>query len=68
MKIDTPLNWQQWYDFYQSVVKPLGESNAQIQVQVTIEAEGELDANLVDLSIKESVVQLNPQGRVSVED
>jgi hypothetical protein len=32
-----------------------------------LEATGEVDANLVDLSVKESVVQLNPKGRVEVE-
>lgn len=42
-------------------------SGAQVQVQVTVEAEGELDANLVDLSVKESVVQLDGRGKVVVD-
>ncbi len=67
VRIETPLSWQQWYDFYQSVIKPLVESGAQVQVQVTVEAEGELDANLVDLSVKESVVQLDWRGKVVVD-
>jgi len=27
-----------------------------------------MDANLVDLSVKESVLQFNPQGKVDVEE
>jgi len=34
-------------------------------VQATV---GELDLNLVDLSIKESVAQLDPQGRTEAEE
>lgn len=68
LRIETPLNWQQWLDFYQAVIKPLVESGAQIQVTLTVEAEGSLDANMVDLSVKESVVQFNPQGSVTIEE
>jgi len=65
--IETPVDWRQWYDFYQAVIKPLIESGAQVRLQLRLEASGEVDANLVDLSVRESVLQFNPRGRVDVE-
>lgn len=65
--IETPVDWRQWYDFYQAVIKPLVESGAEVRVQLKLEAEGEIDANLVDLSVKESVVQLDQRGLVEVK-
>ena len=67
MTIETPVDWRQWYDFYQSVVRPLVESGAEVALQLRLEATGELDVNLVDLSVRESVVQLNARGRVMTE-
>jgi hypothetical protein len=63
--IDTPVGWRQWYDFYQAVVKPLAEAGADVRLDLKLEATGELDANLVDLSVKESVLQFNSRGKVS---
>ncbi len=65
--IDTAVNWQQWYDFYQTVIKPLVEAGVEVHLRLHLEASGKVDANLVDLSVKESVLQLNPQGKVEVE-
>jgi hypothetical protein len=65
--ITTPVDWRQWYDFYQAVIKPLAEAGADIELKLSIQASGDLDANLVDLSVKESVVQFNPQGQVETE-
>ena len=65
--IDTPVDWQQWYDFYQAVIEPLIETGAELRVQLHLEATGDLDADLIDLSVKESVTQLNPRGRVEVD-
>lgn len=62
--IETPVDWRQWYDFYQSVVRPLVEAGAEIRLQLRLEATGEIDANLVDLSVRESVIQLNRRGTV----
>lgn len=67
MTIETPADWRQWYDFYQSVVRPLVESGAEVALQLRLEATGEMDVNLVDLSVRESVVQLNARGRVVTE-
>ena len=61
------MDWRQWYDFYQAVIKPLVESGAEVHLQLRLEATGEVDANLVDLSVKESVIQLNPRGRVDAK-
>jgi hypothetical protein len=68
VRIETPVDWRQWYDFYQAVIKPLVESGAEVRLQLRLEATGEIDANLVDLSVKESVVQLNPKGQVDAEE
>jgi hypothetical protein len=65
--IETPVDWRQWYDFYQAVIKPLAETGAQVHLRLHLEASGEIDANLIDLSVKESVLQFNPQGKVDVE-
>jgi len=65
--IETPVNWQQWYDFYQAVIKPLVEAGSEVRVQLHLEASGEVDANLVDLSVKESVLQFNPHGHIEAE-
>jgi hypothetical protein len=66
--IDTPVDWRQLSDFYHAVIKPLVESGAEVHLRLRLEASGEMDANLVDLSVKESVLQFNPQGRVQVEE
>jgi hypothetical protein len=65
--IDTPVDWRQWYDFYQTVIQPLVESGAEVKVEVSMTATGEIDANLVDLSVKESVVQMDRRGRVQTK-
>ena len=65
--IDTPVDWRQLFDFYNAVIKPLADTGADVVLHLRLEATGEIDANLVDLSVKESVLQFNPQGRVDVE-
>ena len=66
--IETPVDWRQWYDFYQAVIQPLVEAGVVVRLHLRLEASGEIDANLVDLSVKESVLQFNPQGNVTVEE
>jgi hypothetical protein len=68
VSIETPVDWRQWYDFYQAVIKPLVEAGVEVRLHLRLEASGEIDANLVDLSVKESVLQFNPQGSVRVEE
>jgi hypothetical protein len=66
--IDTPVDWQQWYEFYQAVIEPLIEGGAEVAMRLHLEAQGELDANLIDLSVRESVTQFNLQGKVKTEE
>lgn len=66
--IETPVDWRQYYDFYQAVVQPLVEAGAEVELHLRLEASGEIDANLVDLSVKESVLQFDARGKVSTED
>ena len=65
--IETPIKWQQWYDFYQAVIKPLVKAGTEVRLELKLKATGEIDANLVDLSVKESVSQLNRSGNVQVD-
>lgn len=65
--IKTPVDWRQWYDFYQAVIKPLIEAGAEVKLELSIDATGDIEANLVDLSVKESVIQFSPQGKVETE-
>ena len=67
VSIDTPINWRQWYDFYQAVIQPLVEAGMEIRVHLHLEVTGEVDANLIDLSVKESVLQFDATGTVRVE-
>jgi hypothetical protein len=66
--VETPVDWRGWYDFYQAVIKPLVEAGVEVRIDLRLEASGEIDANLVDLSVKESVLQLNSGGKVVVEE
>lgn len=65
--METSVDWRQRDNFYQSVVRPLVEAGAEVALQLRLEATGEMDVNLVDLSVRESVVQLNARGRVVTE-
>jgi hypothetical protein len=60
------VGWKQWYDFYQVVIKPLVEAGVEVKIQLHLDADGEVDANSVDLSIKQSVVRLSPDGIVKI--
>ncbi|MCB0169348.1 MAG: ATP-binding protein [Anaerolineae bacterium] len=65
--INTPIDWRQWYDFYQAIIVPLVEAGVEVKLELNIEAIGEIEANLIDLSVKESILQFNPNGQVEVE-
>jgi hypothetical protein len=64
--IETPANWWRWYDFYQAVLKLLVEAGDEGCLH--LEASDQVDAHLVDLSVKESVLQLNPGEKVGMEE
>lgn len=44
------------------------ESSADIHIQLHLDANGKLDINLVDLSIQESVVQMDAERKVKAEN
>jgi hypothetical protein len=60
-----PLNWRQ---FYNSVIQPLVERGANVNIHVSLNATHEdgMDLDFIELSIKESVVQISRTARVSV--
>jgi hypothetical protein len=64
LRAETPLDWQNWYDFYQAAILPLVDAGASVRLQLQLEAGGELDVNLSDLSVKESVTQFNREAEV----
>ncbi|MBW7886579.1 MAG: hypothetical protein H3C34_28910, partial [Caldilineaceae bacterium] len=68
LRVETPVDWQQWYDFYQAVIAPLVEAGADVDIRLHLEATGEIDANLVDLSVRESVLQFSPRAKVALEE
>jgi hypothetical protein len=39
--VETPLDWDDWYDFYQVVIQPLvSEAGADVQLHLKLEARG----------------------------
>jgi hypothetical protein len=44
------------------------EAGAEVKVQLHLEAWGELEADLIDLSVKENVTQFDPRGEVEVKE
>ena len=63
----TPVDWQPWYDFYQAVIVPRVEAGANLDIQLNLTAGGEIGANLVDLSVWESVLQLSSRAGVDLD-
>jgi hypothetical protein len=50
------------------VIRPLVESGAEVRVQLRLEPSGEIDANLVELRVRDSLMQFNPEGKVEVQE
>jgi hypothetical protein len=44
------------------------EAGAEVDVQVRLVAHGALDADLIDLSVKENVMPPDPRGKVETEE
>ena len=42
--------------------------STKVRLHLQLEASGEIDINLVDVSVKESVLQFDPGGRVEAEE
>jgi hypothetical protein len=56
--------------FYRSVIQPLVEAGADVDIQLVIRATKRdgLDANFIDLRIKESALQIGRNAHVDTED
>ena len=70
LQINTDLDDMQWLVFYRSVIQPLVEAGADVDIQLAIRATKRdgLDANFIDLRIKESALQIGRNARVGTED
>ena len=67
LSVETPLDWQNWYDFFQAVIQPLVDAGATVRLNLGLRAEGDLDINMIDLSVKESVTQFSRDAEVRAE-
>ena len=68
VNVEIELNPLDWRQFYNSVIQPLVAKGANVNLRVTLSATHEegLDLDFIELSIKESVVQINRTARVTV--
>jgi len=69
LSIDTALRWEHWQDIYDEVLDPLVKAGADLVLRLRIVAEsGEgVDANMVDLQIRESLQQRGLDAEVEAE-
>ena len=62
-------DWETWFDFYNEVIDPLVAEGATISLRIHLDAQAEagIDANTIELRIKESLQQrgLDAEVRVS---
>ncbi|MBK9748864.1 MAG: ATP-binding protein [Chloroflexi bacterium] len=68
VNVEIELNPLDWRQFYNSVIQPLVAKGANVNIRVSLNAthtEG-MDLDFIELSIKESVVQISRTARVSV--
>ena len=47
------------------MIQPLVEAGMEMCVHLHLEVTGEVDANLIDLSVKESVLQFDATGKIA---
>jgi len=64
--IETDLDDMEWLSFYRSVIQPLAEAGADIDIHLSIQASKQdgLDANFIDLRVKESALQIGKNTKV----
>jgi hypothetical protein len=69
ISIETALNPLKWRDFYNSVIQPLINKGARINIDLVLTADRDegFDQDFVELTIKESVSQLDREARVETE-
>ena len=68
LNVEIELNPLDWRQFYNSVIQPLVAKGANVNIRVSLNATHEegLDLDFIELSIKESVVQISRTARVNV--
>ncbi len=68
VNIEIDLNPLEWRTFYNSVIQPLVTRGASVNIRISLNATHEegFDLDFIELSIKESVVQISRTARVSV--
>ena len=67
--IQIELESSDWRQFHTSVIKPLVDKGADTQLSVSLRAtnaEG-FDRDFIELSIRESVLQVNPAARIKID-
>jgi hypothetical protein len=69
INVEIDLNPLEWRQFYNSVIQPLVAKGANVSIHLSLNAtHGEgMDLDFIELSIKESVVQINRSARVNVK-
>lgn len=62
-----PLDWRQ---FYNSVIEPLIKKGAKVRLHINLSAthENGFDVDFVELSIRESIVQINRNAQIDIEE
>lgn len=62
-----PLDWRQ---FYNSVIEPLIKKGAHVRIRINLSASHEngFDVDFVELSIRESIVQINRNAQIDIEE
>jgi hypothetical protein len=68
LNIELELNPLDWRQFYNSVIQPLVAKGANVNIRVSLNATHEegLDLDFIELSIKESAVQISRNARIDV--
>jgi len=68
VNVEIELNPLDWRQFYNSVIQPLVAKGANVNIRVSLNATHEegMDLDFIELSIKESVIQISRTAQVSV--
>ncbi len=67
--IQTPVQWEHWFDFYNEVIDPLVSEGAELDIHVTLHAHSDegIDINTVELRIRESLMQRGLDALIEVD-
>lgn len=68
VRIDTPIRWEHWHELYNEIIDPLVREGATLDIRLHIDARSEagIDANTIELRIKESLAQRGLAATVEV--